>query len=72
MVAITPIIATKTVYPLSPNFFNNQYLILKGKVNMPLSRNFFLNSYFIFTSYNYPRKFFNRTVFIDFFQKKTC
>ena len=71
MVAITPIIATKRVYPLSPIFFNNQYLILKGKVNMPLSRNFFLNSYFIFTSYNYPRKIHNRSVFIDLFQKKT-
>ena len=53
MVTIAPIIATKRVYPLSPNFFNNQYLILKGKVNnMPLSRNFFSNSYFMPTIYN--------------------
>jgi len=56
MVTIAAIIATKRVYPLSPNFFKNQYLILKGKVNIPLSRNFFSNSYFIFTIYNYPRK----------------
>ena len=35
MVTIAAIIATKRVYPLSPNFFKNQYLILKGKVNIP-------------------------------------
>ena len=53
VVNIATIIATKRVYPLSPNFFNNQYLILKAKVNnIPLSRGFFSNSYFIPTIYN--------------------
>ena len=57
MVTIAAIIATKRVYPLSPNFFKNQYLILKGKVNIPLSRNFFSNLYFISQAKNIQEKF---------------
>ena len=57
MVTITTIITTKKVYPLSPNFFNNQYLLLNHQVNIPLSRNFFLNSYFISQAKNIKEKF---------------
>ena len=57
MVTIVTIIATKRVYPLSPNFFNNQYLLLNHQVNIPLSRNFFLNSYFISQAKNIKAKF---------------
>ena len=46
MTIIAAIITTKPVYPLSPNFFNNQYLTLNFQDNMPLSRGFFSNSYF--------------------------
>ena len=64
MVTIAPIIATKRVYPLSPNFFNNQYLILNLQVNIPLSKNFFLNSYFISQAKNIKAKF-KREVRLD-------
>ena len=46
VVNIAATIAIKPVYPLSPNFFNNQYLTLNFQENMPLSRGFFSNSYF--------------------------
>ena len=64
MVTITTIITTKRVYPLSPNFFNNQYLLLNHQVNIPLSRNFFLNSYFISQAKNIKAKF-KREVGLD-------
>jgi len=56
MVTIKTIIATKRVYSLSPDFFNNQYLILNFQVNIPLSRNFFSNSYFISHAKNIKAK----------------